>query len=152
MRYLIYILMASLLFSPVAYAKTAGEVKDKIKKIKRVKLTQEELDVTKNKSLHDLKGMTIISTGEYGQNFSFCDFKGATLVGEFDRCNFSYSINLDQATLEDGALVKSNLTFADLPTEPKRVKCNKARLEGKTSAELDEIDAKLDQFPQEEVI
>lgn len=91
-----------------------------------VKETQEDLDATTNKSMHSLKNRKIQPGTYFGKNFSYCDFEGTDIRGGiFQRCNFSFAINLDKAITDKKTLIlESNLTFAlDLP-KAQMIRCN----------------------------
>jgi len=128
----------------VSNPKTLQDIRD----ISRITKSAIQLVTTKNKSMHDLsyykigKGVTDASKSDHKNftksiNYSFCDFEEADLTGHiFKKCNFSFSINLDKAKIDDGALIECNLTGADLPDEKKMVKCNKTRVTDKEVEEM----------------
>ena len=119
-----------------------------VRNISRITKTPLELVTTKNKSMHDLSywkigpGETDASKHDHTNftksiNFSFCDLSYADLTGHtFKRCNFSFSVGLDKAKIDDGALIECNLSGADLPDEKKMIKCNKTRF---TDKEIEEM-------------
>ena len=116
-----------------------------IRKIKKQKKSQEAINGTKNKSVHDLKNLTLHNKNQFRRNFSFCDFKGTDLRGIlFDGCNFCFSINLDKAlTDKDTKFINCcNFSGADLPDEKLLTgKHNKKRF---TDAEIEALDIEME--------
>jgi len=113
--------------------KTKNELKNDLK---REKKDQQETGKTKNKSIMDLTKLIVKSTDNYGQNFSFCDFKHADLRGQiFTRANFCFARNMDKIIKDEttdfpgcnftGVILKE-LPFAK--EEMKKKKCNVGKL------------------------
>ena len=114
--------------------KTIADLKNITRKVKVAK----DLDITTNKSMHSLKNYNFEpKIYGYGKNYSYCDFDGADLCGcRFERCNFSFSINLDKAITDKTIFEECNLSGADLPDDKIMTKCNKKRF---TDKEIEEM-------------
>lgn len=108
--------------------KTVKTVAD-VKTIPKIVVDAKNLSKIFNKSNHSLKGYKFLSDIYFGKNFSFCDFDNADIRGcIFNRCNFSFSVNLDKTITDDKTKFhECNLSGADLPDTKLLDKCNTKR-------------------------
>ena len=148
-KYIISILCL-FLFTSQSYAWfeiSAPDLKLKIKNVKKIDKPEKDILKTRNKSKHDLKTVTIVSTGKYGKNYSFCDGKSAKFVGTFKRSNFSFSTGMDKADTTEAIFEECNFSYADgLPPTDKMIKCNTKTVDSLSASEREELKNIIDKM------
>ena len=89
-----------------------------IRRVTRLNKTAAQIDNAHNKSLYELKDYKFKKNSWAKRNFMLCDFDNTDLRGAvFERCNFSFAVNLDRARMDGNTrFIRCNMAAAqDLP-------------------------------------